>query len=148
MKNKESDLTKSKFIYYSPCFSQNSTKNLDIMRVVKESTYTRIDLIYYKPQKLLFGNTAIQIDPRTYIAPFQKNSKLKLLRAENIPFSPQVFKIAQGIRSHTFSLYFEPLCNVTQIFSLIENSNCRENYFNIYDIDLNKRKPFSAIQLN
>ena len=147
-KETDANLKKETRTFYHPCFRSRSSKQLDLLRVVTEETYTRLDLIYYKPQKQLLNTISIQLDPETYLLPQHGDIKLKLLKVENIPLAPKVYKMVKGIPTASFSLYFEPLIKTCFIFSLIEKPVVRGNLFNIYKINLLSQKTFASILKN
>lgn len=148
MKEQSAQVHESKTTFYHPRFKAKACKNLDLLRVVREQTYLRLDLIYYKSQKQASNIITLQIAPNTFVTPDQSRIKLNLLRAENIAIAPKVSKMKEGVTATTFSLYFEPLPKNYSQFTLIEKLSKKGNYFNLLSINLADTRAFPPAKLN
>ena len=145
---RDAKLKKGSRIVYQPGYRSRTSKDLNVLRVVTEAEFTRIDLIYFRPPKQCSTTIILQLDPDTYLLPHTGDKKLKLLRVDNIPLAPKVYKMVKGMTEISFSLYFEPLDHHCTLFSLIEKPTVRGNNFNIYKTNLLSQKSFSSILKN
>ena len=144
MKANDSNMvSKNQRIIYNPKYRYNKNKNVTILRIVINESYTRIDILYCPINKFKPGKW-IQINQMCLIRPLGTDETMQLIHAENIPISPEKNFFKSKFDMLSFSLYFPPIPEGTMVFDLIEYPKNDLNNFNFYCINLNtpKHKPF------
>jgi len=116
--------------------SYDLDKNLDtsfswlrITNIITLSKYTEIQFTYNN------GNSGwVSINTNTYLVD-DKKRKYQLLEAVDIPISPEKKHFFKENESVNFTLYFQPISNLSSKINMIECDN-DAHCFNIYNINL------------
>jgi hypothetical protein len=111
---------------------QCNKKEITIASIYKSVDYTVVQLIYTLPS-IHNGSCAgcyINFSPNAFIA--QNDKKYFLIKAENIPMSPNKFYF-DSTNSLNFKLYFDKTIDLNSVFNLIEveGSSSAFNFYNI-----------------
>ncbi len=124
-------------VVYNPYVKKSPANetHVEIMRVVVEENYTRIDFVYNN------GRFAwVQIDPNSFIRPVGSETCYPLIKAHGIPLCPQkhFFKNASEILYYT--LYFAALPKSVRSIDIIEKEPniAPHNYFNFYGVSMER----------
>jgi len=83
-----------------------------------------------------------RIWPTTYLIDRQSGKRSKLVHAENVPYSP-MWKLAQSVGVHQFTLVFEPLGKKCSTFDLLEIIP-ETGAFEVRDISRNRSDVYSV----
>jgi hypothetical protein len=130
--------TKKGLKIYNPIVTINNSTELEILAITLDENYTIIDFIYYPPHYYENGGW-VQINSDTYIRAVGTSQKLKLIKAVNIPITPQkhYFKSSKAMLAYT--LYFPALPKSCKEIDIIECNNGRiGNWFNFYGVSMEK----------
>ncbi len=140
MKNQENKtVVTDKLVVFNPKYRFNKNKRITILRVVIDDEYTRVDFLYWSLKNNNMGKW-IQIEKDCFIKALNSDTKLKLIKTENIAVSPNKSFFRSKLNLLNFSLYFPPLPKGVLVFDLIEKDTTNENYFNFYKINLKVEK--------
>lgn len=128
-----STICKAQTLHY-PIIDNQDEESVIIEKIEKTENYTIVHLKHFASSQYTNGGwVSISVD--TYIKPLESSTKLKLIRAEGIPISPQKHHYSSKNDVLNFKLIFPSIHN-SQNIDLIE---CEESKscFNFYDISLN-----------
>jgi hypothetical protein len=123
-------------VIYNPFVKINVEQKLEILAIRSDKeNLLRIDFLYKTPSFYENGGW-IQMSPDCFIRPCGSTTKLKLVKAENIPLAPSkhFFKTNKDILS--YSLYFPALPEDTTSIDIIEYEGPGSNWFNFYGVSL------------
>lgn len=120
-------------------------KNPQLLRVILHEEYTRIDFGYQTDQIYIRGGW-VKISPNTYLKDFESERKFKLIRAKNIPISPQKHHFQSRKDWLFFSLYFEPIPFKDSVIDMIEKENGDHTDFNYYGIKIDTKEAHRMVQ--
>lgn len=132
---------KSKLYNLPDCKCKNAHPVL--LRVIVNKSFTRLDFGYQATSLYTRGGW-VTIAPETYLRTNEKGTRLKMIRAENIPVGPEKHFFESTTDRMYFSLIFEPLPAGTTKFDLIEKLPDTPTLFNFFGIKL---KAEDAIEL-
>lgn len=126
-------------IIFNPKTNYEAGANVEVLRIDLEDDFTRIDFIYYAKPYYENGGW-VQLRGDTFIKPVGSDLKLKLVKAINIPITPikHFFKTTNDMLCYT--LYFPAIPSGTKSIDIIEFDGNGENWFNLYDVSLEKVK--------
>jgi len=125
---------KAQSIYY-PIVEQQDAESVIIEKVEFTENNTIIYLKHYADNEYANGGW-VSISKDTYIKIKGHSTKLKLIKANGIPISPEKHQYSNKGDELTFELIFPKIEN-NQIIDLIECEG-KNNCFNFYNISLNK----------
>jgi hypothetical protein len=109
--------------------------NLQLLRIVVDKDYTRIDLGYQTNDDYNKGGW-VRMSEKTYIRVLPDGNKLTITGAENIPIGKTRHEFQTTKDWLYFSLYFPPIPFKTCKIELIEKEKTDGTDFNFYDIEL------------
>lgn len=136
-------MKKNKRILQEINITRTPANNLILLRLLLDDDFTAIEFGYVAPFYYKRGGW-IRIDQQTHINNGAK--RFKLLRAENIPLSPDSMHF-ESIRDwQFFTLYFEPIPKIDQLIDIIESQNPNSNDFNFYSIAVEMDKCFTIFE--
>jgi hypothetical protein len=126
-------------IVFNPSIKKQNNLSQEVLRIDSNNKLTRIDFIFYAPPYYINGGW-IQISKDTFITPIGTDLKLKLVQAVNIPIAPKKhhFKSTKDVLCYT--LFFPALPSDTKSINIIECETTIDNWFNFYDVLLDKIK--------
>jgi len=134
---------KKKVIIHHPFIKKKPDSFLDLYRIEFDEELTRIDFIGYPDTKKYDYGWWITIDRDSFIRPVGSEIKLKLVQAIGIPISPIKYYFISSKHCLPYTLYFPALPKDTTHIDIIEKEIPYQNYFNFYNVSLErvKRKP-------
>jgi len=109
--------------------------NLEIKSIEEEETMLRIDFIYRASNRYINGGW-VQISPYTYVCCSASSARYPMLKAENIPISPQKHYFRKQGEPLAYSLFFERPAPDTVCIDIIEGVGPGHNWFNFYGVYL------------
>lgn len=118
-----------------PESTEQQKKNPEILRVVLNCDFTRIDFGYAAPFIYEKGGW-IRIAPYSFIVVQGSKQRYRLKDTWNIPVAPEVFKFESIKDWKIFSLYFEPIPVRSCKIDIIEEEEPNKNDFNYYNVVL------------
>lgn len=110
-------------------------RNPEILRVLLNEDYTRIDFGYVAPWIYDKGGW-IKIAPYTFLRVNGSSKRYNLKEAQNIPVSPERLDFESTQDWQVFTLYFEPIPLRDCIFDMIEEEEPTSKDFNFYGVKL------------
>lgn len=122
---------------YHPVVIHQSSRETEILRIVNEDAYTRIDFIYYAPKYYHCGGW-VRVFPEIFIRPIQTDLRLQLIKAENIPMAPSYHFFKRSGECLPFTLYFPSLPKDTVSIDIIEREGPGKNWFNFFGVSMEK----------
>lgn len=122
---------------YHPIVIHQSSREVEILRILNEDEYTRIDFIYYAPKHYDCGGW-VRVFPEIFIRPSHTDLKLGLVRAENIPLAPSYHFFKRSGECLPFTLYFPSLPKETNTIDIIESERPGKNWFNFFGVSMEK----------
>jgi hypothetical protein len=124
-------------VIYNPAIKINSANSVEIMRIVRDDEFTKIDFAYSPCNKYHYG-WWIRIEKDTFIRECGKSAKLRLIEAINIPYAPKkrFFKSKNTI-GH-FTLIFPAVSKSTKTIDIIERESGDADFFNFYGVSMIK----------
>ena len=131
---------KKEFIFLPLMVKDDKTSALHLLRVEAREKFTKIDFGYQTKAYYDRGGW-INISPDTYLKT-NGGQKLKITKAENIPYAPAQHHFETTVDYLFFSLYFPPLPQGTDTIDMIEADDSASDWFNFKKIDLGFRQGF------
>ena len=128
-------MKKNKTLLFTINKKGHSKSNPDLLRIILQSDYTKIDFGY--TAKEMYDNGGwIRIAPETYIEITEIGKQFILDRTEGIPISPEHHYFESSKEWRYFSLYFPAIPQTDCILNIIEIKNGSRNDFNYYGVKL------------
>ncbi len=128
-------MKKNKTLLFTINKKGHSKSNPDLLRIILQSDYTKIDFGY--TAKEMYDNGGwIRIAPETYIEIIETGKQFILDRTEGIPISPEHHYFESSKEWRYFSLYFPAIPQTDCTLNIIEIENGSRNDFNYYDVEL------------
>jgi len=124
-----------KYLFSNPPHRAVDPK-VQLLRIIVEKDYTRIDLGYQTTSYYNKGGW-VRMSEQTYIRLLPDGDKLTITGAENIPIGKTRHEFKTTKDWLYFSLYFPPIPFKTCKMELIEKEKTDGTDFNFYDIKLN-----------
>lgn len=131
---------KKEYIFLPMLTKEDKTSALQLLRVEVREKFTKIDFGYQTKDYYDNGGW-INISPDTYIK-LPNGNKLKIIKAENVPFAPAKHHFETTVDYLFFSLYFPSLPPNTNQIDMIEADDSGSDWFNFKKIDLSFRNSF------
>lgn len=128
------------YIYLPLRIKEDETSALHLLRVEARQKFTKIEFGYQTKAVYEKGGW-INISPETYLKT-NTGIKLKITKADNIPYAPDHHHFETTVDYLFFSLYFPPLPAGTDTIDMIEADDSDSDWFNFKKIDLGLRKGF------
>jgi len=124
-------------VIFSPLIKIDNNTNLSLLSIHLDDEYTRIDFLYQASNYYINGGW-VQIDKDSFIRAQDTKTKLKLIKAVNIPIAPNkhFFKSTKDMLAYT--LYFPSLPKNTHKIDIIEKELPGKEWFNFYDVSITK----------
>jgi hypothetical protein len=124
-------------IIYRPAIKINSNTNMEVLSISRNDDYTQIDFVYTPCNKYNCG-WWIRIEKDSFIRVKGTTSKLKLIKAINIPFAPRKRFFKSKDSFGHFTLIFPAVPKETESIDIIECESGLLDYFNFYDVSMIK----------
>ncbi len=136
---KEPKIKQIEKIIFNPVIKKQINESPEVLRIETNSELTKIDFIYYAKPYYINGGW-VQISRDTFIRPKGSNLKLKLVSATNITITPKKTYLKSNKAILCYTLYFPALPESTKSIDIIECEATGENWFNFYDVSLERIK--------
>lgn len=134
------------YVFKNPVSEHAPEENVGIESISFDDELTRIDFVYIAKQEN--GNSSwVKIERNSFIRPVGSDVKYRLIKAINIPYSPNkhFFKCTGQVLRYT--LLFPALPKNTKEIDIIEKL-APGNYFNFFRVQLNNKKPLLVLMDN
>ena len=138
-KLKEPKIKQIEKIVFNPMVKKQIIGSPELLRIEINNELTKIDFIYYAKPYYVNGGW-VQISRDTFIRPKGSGLRLKLISSTNISIAPKKTYLNSTKAILCYTLYFPALPESTKSIDIIECESVGGNWFNFYDVSLEKIK--------
>lgn len=130
---------KESLVFENPIADYTPDSKLGIEKISLGDDYTQIDFVYISSKKYINGGW-IQIESSSFIRPIGTNTRLRMLKAINIPIAPAKYYFKSSGQVHHFTLLFPAIPKNVKQIDIIEKL-AEGTFFNFFRVLLQHNEP-------